>query len=160
MEHLKEIKSRLESAVIEELNKGIENVDCAEMSETIDMLKDLAETMYHCAIVNAMESDAEEPTIVGSRMTPEMYRDMDYATRNRLYYTETESTERAEMGRSGKARMKYIEHKETGDSTAKMQALEEYVKALSEDITEMLIGATDNEKTMLRNKMQVLIQKI
>ena len=43
---------------------------------------------------------------------------------------------------------------------AKMKSLEAYMKELSEDISEMIEGASNEEKTMLRSKVQTLAQKI
>lgn len=64
-------------------------------------------------------------------------------------------------GRSGQSRRGYMEAKEQGkDKQAKMKELEEYMKELSMDVTEMIGDASPEEKTMLKNKMQVLMQKI
>lgn len=69
-------------------------------------------------------------------------------------------------GRSGRSRRGYMESKENHkgnseqDKTEKMRSLEEYMKDLSSDITE-LIGDMDNsEKTMLRSKLQTLATKV
>ena len=122
------------------------------------------------------------------QMTPEMYnrypaeyyRDMD-REHGRMYYTEggssmggntsgsmsgSSSRMYSEMGRdrregrSGMSRRSYMESKEQGkDKNEKMKELENYMKELSEDVTEMIQGASAEEKTMLKNKMQVLMQK-
>ena len=42
----------------------------------------------------------------------------------------------------------------------KMKELENYMKELSTDVTEMIMDASPEEKSMLKNKMQVLLQKI
>ena len=64
-------------------------------------------------------------------------------------------------GRSGQSRRGYMEAKEKGaDKQQKMKELEDYMKELSTDVTEMIEGASPEEKTMLKNKMQVLMQKI
>lgn len=64
-------------------------------------------------------------------------------------------------GRSGQSRKGYIEAKEMGkDKQEKMKELENYMKELSTDVTEMIIDATPEEKAMLKNKMQMLMQKI
>lgn len=64
-------------------------------------------------------------------------------------------------GRSGERRRGYIEAKENGmDKQHKMKELEDYMKELSTDVTEMIEGASPEEKSMLKNKMQVLMQKI
>ena len=54
-----------------------------------------------------------------------------------------------------------MEAKEQGkDKQAKMKELEDYMKELSSDVTEMIGDASPEEKAMLKNKMQVLMQKI
>lgn len=64
-------------------------------------------------------------------------------------------------GRSGQSRRGYMEAKEQGkDKQQKMKELEDYMKELSTDVTEMIEGASPEEKSMLKNKMQVLMQKI
>ena len=64
-------------------------------------------------------------------------------------------------GRSGQMRRGYMEAKEKGaDKQQKMKELEDYMKELSSDVTEMIGDASPEEKAMLKNKMQVLIQKI
>ena len=77
----------------------------------------------------------------------------------------SQSRDRRE-GRSGQMRRGYMETKEKhSDNTpeskqAKMKSLEAYMKELSEDISEMIEGASNEEKTMLRSKVQTLAQKI
>lgn len=64
-------------------------------------------------------------------------------------------------GRSGQSRRSYMESKEMGkDKQEKMKSLEEYMKELSTDVTEMISDASPEEKSMLKNKMSVLMQKI
>lgn len=64
-------------------------------------------------------------------------------------------------GRSGMMRRGYMEAKEMGkDKGEKMKELEDYMKELSTDVTEMIDGASPEEKTMLKQKMQVLMSKI
>ena len=69
-------------------------------------------------------------------------------------------------GRSGQSRRSYMESKEMHKDNSpeskqhKMKELETYMKDLSEDVTEMIGDMSQEEKTMLKNKMQVLMQKI
>ena len=69
-------------------------------------------------------------------------------------------------GRSGRSRKGYMESKEmhkgnsADDKQHKMKELENYMKDLSEDVTEMITDMSPEEKSMLKSKMQVLIQKI
>ena len=107
----------------------------------------------------------EEPM----RMMPEMnrehdaeyYRDMDKMD-GRMYYSGSGSQGGSQgrdsrEGRSGQMRRSYIESKENGkDKGEKMKELENYMKELSTDVTEMISDASPEEKTMLRQKLQML----
>lgn len=110
---------------------------------------------------------------------PEYYRDMD-RDMGRMYYTETgmrgnmgnsSRTGNSGMrdgreGRSGMSRRSYMQTKEMHPDNsqeskqAKMKELEKYMGELSGDITEMIAGASNEEKTMLKAKLQTLMQKI
>ena len=115
-------------------------------------------------------------------MTPEMYkdhdaeywRDMDKMD-GKMYYTDGGMTSGmsdhssrnmtggrdGREGRSGQSRRGYMEAKEMGkEKGEKMKELEKYMKELSEDVTEMIGDASPEEKSMLKQKMQVLMQKI
>jgi hypothetical protein len=74
MEQLKAIKSTLVSLVQSQLG-DIQHTDAKELGEVVDMIKDLEEAMYYCAIVEAMEKSKEEGT-------------EDMAMRSRMGYTE------------------------------------------------------------------------
>lgn len=69
-------------------------------------------------------------------------------------------------GRSGQSRRSYMETKEmhksnsSEDKQHKMKELEKYMGELSGDITEMISDATPEEKALLKQKMQMLMQKI
>lgn len=98
---------------------------------------------------------------------PRYYRDMDRSD-GRMYYTET-----GDMNHSGnsetsydRAKRMYTETKNThrDNSTeskqAKMRDLEQYTKELAEDVTQLLTDMTQEEKALLKSRMQVLMQKI
>lgn len=238
--HIKNIRcieEKLAEAVRCEFDKGIENVNTAEMGKATDMLKDAAEAEYYARIAKAMEkADSEDEeadkhmlrqlkeqygeddgrryydnyrymrtgrfapkgrgtymprrgyeTPIEYHMTPEMYRehdpeyyrDMD-RDMGRMYYTDTgmrgnmgnsSRTGNSGMrdgreGRSGASRRSYIETKEMHPDNSqeskqmKMKELEKYMGELSGDITEMIAGASNEEKTMLKAKLQTLMQKI
>ena len=106
----------------------------------------------------------------------EHYRDMDRED-GRMYYSGSgsmgsgtrmnESSMRDHReGRSGMSRRSYMETKEMhpGNSAEEKQAktreLEKYMSELSSDLTEMLAGASAEEKTVLKTKMQTLLSKI
>ena len=265
---IKKMCEKLMYAVIQELDKGIENIDTKELSEEIDMIKDLYEAKkemyeacYYKQIMEAMEEhdfeDEEEIMDEGRRgyrgqprsqsgrfmsrgdgrrsnrgrggrrgyeepmyysMTPEMYRehdpewyrDMDREEMGRMYYSGGSSgggqssggmsggssggrqssgsssgggsvgsrgyeegytrgyeegsrgnQRDGREGRSGQSRRSYMESKEMGkEKQDKMKELENYTKELAEDVTEMISGASQEEKNLLKTKMQTLIQKI
>lgn len=64
------------------------------------------------------------------------------------------------------SRRSYMESKELhSDNTqeskqAKMKELEKYMSELSSDMTDMINGASNEEKTMLKQKLQNLSNKI
>lgn len=100
--------------------------------------------------------------------SPEYYRDLD-RSEGRLYYTEPitmDKTHDAREGKSGMMRRSYMETKEMHkantpeDKQQKMKSLEAYTKELAEDVTEMITDMSAEERALLKNKMQVLIQKI
>lgn len=115
---------------------------------------------------------------------PEWYRDMDKMD-GRMYYAETgaraagmhhdgtmHDSDRARMerdhreGRSGQMRRSYMETKEMHKGNTpeekqhKMRELEKYMGELSGDITEMIADASPEERSLLKQKLQVLTQKI
>lgn len=85
--------------------------------------------------------------------------------RNRSYYGDESGRDYRE-GRSGMSRRSYMETKEIhSDNTPeskqhKMKELEKYISELGTDITEMISDASNEEKTLLKNKLQVLAQKV
>lgn len=107
---------------------------------------------------------------------PEWYRDMDRKT-GKMYYTEPRNAENmgisdrshtrdSREGKSGMSRRTYMETKEMHkDNTpeskqAKMKDLEKYMGELSSDVTEMIADASPEERQLLKQKLQVLTQKI
>lgn len=110
---------------------------------------------------------------------PEYWRDMDRMD-GRMYYTDNMSGghsgsgmnttrnyggEPMHVGRMENARRGYEETKmmQDGSPEAKkkaMESLEHYMKELGEDLTEMVKKMDNSEKAMLKQKLQVLNQKI
>lgn len=254
---IKKMCEKLMDSVNHELDKGIENVDTKELSEAIDMIKDLYEAKkemyeacYYKQIMEAMEKndfeDEEEIMDEGRRgyrgrsrdsmgrftsrggrgrggrrgyessmmydedwEEMERMRDFDRSS-GKMYYSRSGSSGSSSSGmssggsqggmssgmsggsssggqssggstggsrgysesgfqggrdsregRSGQSRRSYMESKEMGkDKQEKMKSLEEYMKELSSDVTEMISDASPEEKSMLKNKMSVLMQKI
>ena len=173
----------------------IHNADYHELGAAMDMIKDLAETIYYCTITEAMEKSEKE----GQHKEPRYYeyipmhdttmdkRDIDRRY-GRMYYdpamdynypkyygentsdngnrTSMNYTPSVEMrdyreGRSPMSRKMYMESKELHQpKEKKMKELETYMKELSEDVTEMIEGASPEEKQLLHNKIATLANKI
>lgn len=93
--------------------------------------------------------------------TPEYYRDMD-REKGRLYFSEPVTMEsRYDKAKRGYEESKMTHKENTPESKqAKMKDLEIYLKELSEDVTQLLADATPEERSMVKNKMQVLTQKL
>ena len=93
--------------------------------------------------------------------TPEYYRDMDRKD-GKMYYTEPITMEsRYDKAKRGYEESKMTHKENTPESKqAKMKDLEMYLKELLEDVTQLLADATPEERSMVKNKMQVLTQKI
>lgn len=109
IERIHEMIEKLSECAKCEFDKGIENVDTAEMSEVVDMIADLSKAMYHRVLTeNMLDSGTDEVMEMFDRhskdrrykmpyeMTvhdyklhsPEYLRDMDRHTRGVMYYTE------------------------------------------------------------------------
>ena len=109
----------------------------------------------------------EEPPYY--HMTPEMYRehepkyyrDMDKESRNVMYYTEpVRMDSRYENAKRGYEESKAMHNGNTPeDKQAKMKDLEAYMKEISEDVTKLISDATPEEKSIVKTKMQTLMQK-
>ena len=90
MERLKNMKESLVSAVQSQISGNLASVDAKELGEAVDMIKDLAEAMYYCSVVEAMEEKdvrkEEHHHHYTERMIPYEYqRDMDRRD-GRMYY--------------------------------------------------------------------------
>ena len=99
----------------------------------------------------------------------QMDRDMD-REHGKMYYTEpmtmrndnqTHSESRYDRARRGYEESKAMHKGNTAeDRQHKMKELENYMKELSADVTDMISDMSQEEKSLLKSKMQVLMQKI
>lgn len=88
----------------------------------------------------------------------ERMRDLDRMG-GRMHYTEPVRDSRE--GRSGALRKNYMETKEMHkDKDTTMQSLERYLHGITDDITEIVSGMAPDERTMLKNKMTTLANKL
>ena len=178
MERLKSMKESLMACAQAQMG-NLQNVDTKELGEAIDMIKDLEEAIYYCTITKAMEEkDKNGGHNQQMMMYPVMYYDSSMQGNssssggtsgggstssgsmggNRNYPMEIRDVRE---GRSGVRRRFYMEAKEENHGTpAKMKELEEYLKELAEDVTEMIDGASPEEKAILQQKLVSLANKV
>lgn len=177
MEQLKSIKDNLIAQVQGQMG-NLQEVNAKELGEVVDMVKDLEEAIYYCTIVEAMKEKDENKstTNINYYTEPTYYRDID-RNDGRMYYTpgnmgrsnsgNNNSNQNYGMmrdsreGRSPQSRKMYMEGQEMhNDSKKQMLSLETYMHELTDDILEMVKKATPDEKQMLKNKMNTLVQQI
>lgn len=180
MESLKKICGHLEDCVLGELGKDKSQVDAKELGEVVDAIKDIKMAIYYASITDAMENaeygkdydengklyysgrkgaykgkyEATEPymdyyTEPDYRMTPEQMRDMD-KKQGKMYYTNP----------TMRHMKRYYDNKGVMDENVKVQSLEEDMREISDEITGMVTEMSNAEKTMLRTKLQNLVNKI
>lgn len=187
MDRLKSIKNNIMSQVESQMG-DLRCVDTKELGEAIDMIKDLEEAIYYCTITKAMEKNStEDGGTYNYYYTERPSWERDRPWGDRMYYSGggsgngnmsssmsssggTRSYSEREFpidfrddkeGRSPKYRRMYMESKEMHNPTdKKMKDLEKYLQELSMDITEMVEGASPEEKQMLQKKIAVLATKI
>lgn len=167
MERLKKIEDILINAVHAEMS-DLGKANAKELGEVIDMIKDIEEAMYYCSIVEAMEEEQYDKrgyTPYLNYIDPYLKgRDVEWK-KGKMYYGEKghmpmEIRDYRE-GRSPMGRRGYMEAKEMHkDKHTQMQELEKYMQELSEDITEMIMDATSEEKAVLQQKLSTLASKI
>ena len=145
MEQLKMMKENIMACIQTQMGR-LDEVNTEELGEAIDMIKDLSEAIYYCTITEAMkekEKDNKDIYYYTEREIP-----MDFARDYR-------------EGRSPMQRRMYMESKEMHHNRdVQIKELEKYIQELTSDITEMIKGATPEEKRMLQNKLTALATKI
>ena len=153
IKHIHGMIEKLSECAKVEMDKGIENIDTKEMGEVADMIKDLAEAEYYAKISKAMDESeyGEDYDYMGA------YDEHD----RKGYRGQPRDSRGRYMSRRG-----YMETKEMNkgnspeEKKAKMAELEKYMTELGTDVTEMISDASQEEKNLLKQKMQTLIQKI
>ena len=160
MEKLKQIKCALVSAVQNQL-EDLKNVNTKELSEVVDMIKDMEEAMYYCSIIQAMEDTKEEKKhwemdnvsyyTPYMEYAPYMMRD-DKWRDARLYNT---------ADHSYNSRRMYMESKQhQATDKESMKELEHYIQDLGDDLTDMIRDSSPEEKQVLSTKLQQLASKV
>lgn len=170
------------ASCIEYQLQHLEDVDCCELGEAIDMLKDLEETLYFHAITEAMKGEGaygdwsetkkngrhqydDSQMYYGDWNAPMMYYDGGRGSHGHSNssssHHEPMSYERDEReGRSPQNRRMYMEAKYTKDKATQLRELEKYMQELTSDMVEMIQDASPEEKQYLEKKISALASKI
>ena len=177
IEQMKMMKHTLMNCVQGQMG-DLTSVDAKELGEAVDMIKDLSEAIYYCTITESMEKSDKEK----EKYYPvDYYRDMDKPY-GYMYYTDSHGVSHPSAntstgaqgtrnypieirdyreGRSPMTRKTYMERKmHGGGKEMQVQELEKYMHELTNDIMEMLDGASMEEKQTLKNKISALAAKI
>lgn len=143
----------------------LDEVDTEELGDVIDMVKDLEEAIYYCTVVEAMEKPSEyvfgkqheEDNIERRKYYSDGGRHSSYTAMDHSMHEIKDTRE----GRSPRSRRSYLESKEAHqDKAYQMRELEKYMQELTQDIVEMIDGASSEEKQYLSKKINALSTKI
>lgn len=152
---MKKLKSMMEDLVKETWCQvqDLPNASPYELGQAVDMIKDLAEAIYYNTIVEAMEEGEGEEKY---QRHPEMW---SYSSHSG---TSEEAEEREEhTGKSHWQRAAYMKaRKAHTDKTVHMKELEKYIADLNTDLSEMISGASPEEKQLLQRKLTMLANKV
>lgn len=175
MEQLKSIKKCLVSQVQTQLG-DLRSTNAKELGEVIDMIKDLEEAMYYCAITQAMtekKDDSKQTNNINYYMEEprEKYKYYDSGMKAYTPYMEyapymmrNDKWRDTHLydGRSSASRRMYMEGKmaHTSNDIQSMKELETYIRDLSDDIIDMVKDSTSEEKQVLSAKLQALASKV
>lgn len=104
MERIKNIKDQILSQIESQMG-DLKKVNTKELGEAVDMIKDLAETMYYCEIYKQMEESEKQEQMRGTNnyyyteryYDPMYYRDMDRSN-GRMYYSVGEGSTGSQSG--------------------------------------------------------------
>ena len=164
-ERLKHMRETLMCAVEVQLC-DLGEVDTEELGEAIDMIKDLEEAIYYCTVTEAMTAPKHEVEFEMPQHQERMYyeghpRKADNGWYDNKEHHESDTWRDDREGRSYNNRRMYMEAKEMNkDKATQLRELEKYMQELTNDITEMIVDASADEKSYLEKKITALATKI
>ena len=131
---------------------NLEEVDCCELGEAVDILKDLEEALYYHTVTEAMKGEGAYGD------WPEEYnKKKDHHEDGHMIEHDDSSIHE---GRSHKNRRMYMESKYTKDKATQLRELEKYMQELTSDMVEMIEDSSPEEKQYLEKKISALAAKI
>ena len=163
-ERLKHMRETLMCAVEVQLC-DLGEVDTEELGEAIDMIKDLEEAIYYCTVTEAMTAPKHEVEFEMPQHQERMYYEGHPRKADDSWYGkehhESDTWRDGREGRSYNNRRMNMEAKEMNkDKASQLRELEKYMQELTNDITEMIVDASADEKAYLEKKITALATKI
>lgn len=128
--------------------------------------------MYYSSGKSAPRMERANSTSAGRNMDNSSGNVRGYSEGYNDGYSEGERSGRSSQGRdhregrSGQSRKRYFESKEENKGNSaeekqkKMKELESYMKDIAEDLTEAIGDASNEERTLIKAKLQTLMQKM
>ena len=125
----------------------LHEVDCCELGQAVDILKDLEEALYYHTVTEAMKGEGA-------------YSDWPVEHKKKDHHEDGQMMEFDDTyGHSYKNRKMYIESRHK-DKAVQLRELEKYMQELTSDIVGMIEEASPEEKQYLEKKMTALASKI
>lgn len=131
---------------------NLEEVDCCELGEAVDILKDLEETLYYHTVTEAMKGEGaygDWPETTAYNKKKDHHLTDDGLTHDECH------------GKSCMNRKAYLEAKHANkDKATQLRELEKYMQELTSDMVEMIQDSSPEEKQYLEKKISALAAKI
>ena len=128
----------------------LEEVNCCELGEAVDILKDLEEALYYHTVTEAMKGEGA----YGDWPETDIHKKKDHYQNSNGLIEECH-------GKSCMNRKAYIEAKQSNkDKAVQLRELEKYMQELANDMVDMIQDASSEEKQYLEKKITSLASKI
>lgn len=162
IERIHKMQECLTEKAVNELEKGVENVDTSEMGQVVDMIKDLAEAEYHSIISKAMKKADEEEEEYDKELLRSLKAEYGEESGRRYYdqyrYANGRFAPKGRGTRRGYEEPPYYHMPVNYNDMEYMRDM--YIRELSGDISELLNDMTPDERNLLRTKMSNLASKL
>lgn len=165
MKHLIEMKRKLVECAEAQM-EDLCAVDTEELGAVIDMIKDLEEGIFYCIMGHhQLEKDEASVTTMQHCCHCDGIEEVDFIEEETPFMKKEHMAAIYDYhnheGHSHAKRKAYLEAKENKkDKIIQMKELEEYMKELSTDVTEMIKDASLEERQLLEKRLQALAAKV
>lgn len=165
MRHLIEMKKKLVECAEAQM-EDLCAVDTEELGAVIDMIKDLEEGIFYCIMGHhQLEKDETSKIALQHCCHCDGVEDVELLEDENSFMKKEHMAATHDHhdweGHSHSKRKAYLEARESKkDKIVQMKELEEYMKELSTDITDMIKDASLEERQLLEKRLQALASKV